>query len=378
MVRSPWGTYRASVVTPGSSRSTGVFVIGMHRAGTSATTRALNLLGLPLASEDDLKPASPNNPTGFWEVEHLAEFNDELLLLLGGSTLAPPPLEAGWSERRSLHSARSLGRSAFLRAHRTERWVWKDPRNCVLLPFWRAALEARPLVVLVHRDPIEVARSLQSRSPRQALSRALCLAAWERHMRAAIGNARGLPVHVTRYSQLVSDPARWAEEVSTFLRRHGLDGDTLGGAARILEFVRSRNGEGAAGARPPGQPAASEARGPVVAPAAPEPGGPAPMFEPSPPGPPGPSPAFRPSPPDPAGPSRAFEPSPEQRELVATLESLAGGHDRFAEPSLPPETDWVEPILAERRRAEIDRRQMQRSLRAARRRLRAARAARAA
>ncbi len=67
------------------STGTGVFVLGMHRSGTSATTRAINLLGVPLAANDELASPSPNNPTGFWEVTRLTDFNNKLLYELGGS-----------------------------------------------------------------------------------------------------------------------------------------------------------------------------------------------------------------------------------------------------------------------------------------------------
>ena len=56
----------------------GVLVLGMHRSGTSALTRVLNLLGLD-AGRDVLIGASASNPTGHWEVERLTSFNDRLL-----------------------------------------------------------------------------------------------------------------------------------------------------------------------------------------------------------------------------------------------------------------------------------------------------------
>jgi hypothetical protein len=44
-----------------------ILVAGMHRSGTSALTRAINLAGVPLPN--DLKGASPNNQDGFWELK---------------------------------------------------------------------------------------------------------------------------------------------------------------------------------------------------------------------------------------------------------------------------------------------------------------------
>ena len=46
-------------------KQTVVPVLGMHRSGTSLTTRLLNLLGLDLGA--DLQAAAEDNQTGFWE-----------------------------------------------------------------------------------------------------------------------------------------------------------------------------------------------------------------------------------------------------------------------------------------------------------------------
>src|SRR3954468_10001271 len=68
----------------------GVLVVGMHRSGTSATTRVLNLAGLPLADTDDLWLELPGNETGYWESSSLSRFNEGLLQRAGGSWWRPP------------------------------------------------------------------------------------------------------------------------------------------------------------------------------------------------------------------------------------------------------------------------------------------------
>ncbi|HEV2074760.1 MAG TPA: hypothetical protein VGR10_00815, partial [Thermoleophilaceae bacterium] len=213
---------------------TGVFVLGMHRSGTSATTRAINLLGVPLARHEALIPPSPNNPTGFWEVARLTAFNNELLAELGGSSMGPPLLEEGWARRSELERRRSRARRLFEQAHATPSWVWKDPRNCVTFPFWVEALDVPPVAVVVHREPDEVARSL---SARQGLSGAMSRAVWERYTRAALGNARGLPAYVTRYADLVDSPEAWALEIGSFLRDRGLPVEPDRGASEVQAFV---------------------------------------------------------------------------------------------------------------------------------------------
>jgi len=283
----------------------GVFVLGMHRSGTSATTRAINLLGVPLAREEELTPPSRNNPTGFWEVTRLTDLNNRLLSSLGGSSLGPPVLAEGWAADPSLERMRGRAKRLFAAAHEADSWVWKDPRNCVTLPFWRQVLDVRPVVVLVHRDPLAIARSLDAR---QGLSTAMALAAWERYLRSALANVRGLPVLVTPYSDLIEAPERWAEGVGAFLSEHGLPAGAPGGGGRLREFVDARPSRSASEAD-------AEPYTPAIA-----------LSEP-------------------------------QRRLVAAIGSLAGRHDDFPSVELPTETAWTEPLLAERRRAEVMRQQ---------------------
>jgi hypothetical protein len=294
----------------------GVYVLGMHRSGTSATTRAVNLLGVSVGEESELKAASDNNPTGFWEIPRLTAFNNRLLFELGGSSLGPPELEPGWERLPGLDDKRQRAASLFERIHPGPSWVWKDPRNCVTFPFWNGVLPVRPVVLLVHRDPLAIARSLERR---QGLSEPMSLAVWERYLRTALSDIRGLPVLVTRYADLVADPSSWTRGVEEFLDGHGVARDRPDPGA-LQRFVEE---SGAEGETPPSD-----------------------------------------------GPG----PSASQRELVAAIESAAGPHQRFPALDLPPETAWTAPLLSERRRADLLRSQMQERIGAMRKRLREARA----
>jgi len=42
--------------------------------------------------------------------------------------------------------------------------VWKDPRNCLTFALWVGVLEVDPVVLLVYRNPLEIAASLRVRS----------------------------------------------------------------------------------------------------------------------------------------------------------------------------------------------------------------------
>ena len=62
-----------------SSRA--VLVLGMHRSGTSALARGLQMLGVYLGN-NFLSP-QPDNPTGYWEDKNICELNERLLTAFG-------------------------------------------------------------------------------------------------------------------------------------------------------------------------------------------------------------------------------------------------------------------------------------------------------
>ena len=77
-------------------RQKGVFVVGMHRSGTSAVTRLINMLGVPLTAPGDLLLPQPDNPLGFWESSVAVSISNTLLEHLGGDVFDPPDLTPGW------------------------------------------------------------------------------------------------------------------------------------------------------------------------------------------------------------------------------------------------------------------------------------------
>ena len=205
----------------GSRRSATAFVLGMHRSGTSAAARVINLLGVPLNVRPDWTPANPRvNAAGFWESASLTDMNDEILAKLDGSWQAPPHLEDGWPSDPRLDTLRTTAPRAFDAAFPTGQSVWKDPRNCLTLPFWLDVLDVTPAIVLVHRSPVEVALSLLRRD---ALPINHSLALWERYLRTSLGVAAALPTHVVDYRLLLDDPIGSATELQRFLASVGLN-----------------------------------------------------------------------------------------------------------------------------------------------------------
>src|SRR5205823_3031430 len=197
-------TFSGLASAPSSpSTGVGVFVLGMHRSGTSAATRAINLLGVPVNCPHDWLAPRAQNPKGYWESASLVAVNDQLLALLGCDCWCPPLLPSGWERDERLHAFREHAGSAFRAVFRTPQWVWKDPRTVITFPFWAEVVGARPVVVMVYRNPLEVSCSLAAAmTDSEPLPRRHRLALWERYVRTTMASVVGLPVLISNYEDL--------------------------------------------------------------------------------------------------------------------------------------------------------------------------------
>ena len=207
----------------------------MHRSGTSATAHTLAELGLSTPDSDDLIEAGPYNERGYWESRTISRFDESVLRRLGGTWSAPPRISAGWEMSPDATMKELRAQAAELAASTFGRppVVMKDPRLCLTLPLWRAVLSSEPIAVLIFRDPLEVALSLQGRD---GFPLTLGLALWHRYVRQSMASLIGLPVLVAEYAKALDEPQRWVSDLVAFL---GANGITVGEsrsdqAARVL------------------------------------------------------------------------------------------------------------------------------------------------
>lgn len=205
---------------PPGSTPTGVIVLGMHRSGTSAATGLMNLLGLSPSVSSDLMMGTRTNAKGHWESRSMYRLNNQLLAETGHSWWYPPT--SADLTRWLAHGPDISGQTArdsFLRVHPSEPWVWKDPRACITLSYWRRALDRPVAGVVVFRNPIDVARSLEKRDyiPPQ-----FGVALWMRYTRLLLEQTAGMPVLVSSYDDIVGDPRRWSTTVRAFLSELGV------------------------------------------------------------------------------------------------------------------------------------------------------------
>jgi hypothetical protein len=149
-----------------TQRPTAILILGMHRSGTSALTRVLNLCGVDLGTRL-MPPATGNNENGFWEHLDAVDMHERLLLQLGRSWSDARSLPAGWLQ--SPAAAQVEQRIAALVAGEfadSPLWAVKDPRLCRFVPLWTKALDAAGVdvkIVFAQRHPEEVIASLSRR-----------------------------------------------------------------------------------------------------------------------------------------------------------------------------------------------------------------------
>lgn len=210
-----------------STRATGqacVFVVGMHRSGTSAIAGLLARLGLATPPVGDLIPATPSNPLGHFESRQLVAFNHRLLVRLGGSWTSPPDVGPGWESGLELEQLRDEGSRLLASTFPWRPAAWKDPRLCLLLPFWRAVVGPPLAAVFVWREPSEVAMSLQTRD---GLGAVHAYALWERYVRRASSGLDGLPTLAADYNRVLDDPVGWCRQLTDFLGDIGVGTQSL-------------------------------------------------------------------------------------------------------------------------------------------------------
>jgi hypothetical protein len=215
-----------------SSRA--VLVLGMHRSGTSALARGLQMLGVYLGS-DFLSP-QPDNPTGYWEDRNIFEINERLLAVFGLKWEDVALIDdARWHEQAVgplLAEAVQYLRSQFV-SHPL--WGFKDPRTIRLLPFWRSALhrlEIDECYLVVIRNPRSVANSLMRRQGMDAVTAHLL---WLVYVVPNLGQIANRQFLVADYDIVMAEPRQQLERIA-----HGLK-LPLNNASKtgIEEFARN-------------------------------------------------------------------------------------------------------------------------------------------
>lgn len=193
-----------------------IIVLGMHRSGTSALTRVLNLHGMELGSR--MIGPGADNETGFWEHQDIVGIHDKILKALHSSWEDETLPDQWWLKKSFRWHLKKLTQILARDFSQCRLWGIKDPRMCRLLPLWLPLLEklnCRPVFVLVLRHPQEVAKSLEKRNG-FSLQKGERL--WFQHSLLLERSTRGFPRTIILYEQLLSDWKEVMNQVQSVLK----------------------------------------------------------------------------------------------------------------------------------------------------------------
>jgi hypothetical protein len=265
-------------------------------------TGVVEALGISTPRLDDrIRPAS-SNPEHY-ESHSIMLHSEDVLDRLGGSLDSPPDLQPGWIGSPELVGIPDPAPVISNAYPAPGPLVWKDPRVCLLLPYWRPLIPEPVAAVFTWRSPLAVARSLRSRDE---LSLVHGLSLWERYNREALEGLRGMDVFVLDYQALMSDPRSTVSLLT----------DWLGSLAQFAQ----------------GSDQWDVSRATSVI-----------------------SEEFQHQSIDPGTDQSLL---PEHRSMIKLLSSLEGAHRRFDPGPLPEESAWGRDVLRSRREARLgDRRE---------------------
>lgn len=194
-----------------------LFITGMHRSGTSLLTRLLLDYGFYLGDSDDFHDPDKLDPNGYWEHKDFLLVNELLLKESGASWNQPDKFSIDKLGKVRLNEIKELADKAIGKMDDHANWVVKDPRMCLTLGFWKEIIPDL-CVVAMHRDPLQVAQSLQNRD---AFPIQYSVGIWEYYTKALIANADTCNFSYVFHHKLLSDPEKTLVELCDTLTDWG-------------------------------------------------------------------------------------------------------------------------------------------------------------
>jgi len=193
-----------------------IFVLGMHRSGTSPATRLLNILGADL-SLNLLQPDPDINEKGYFEDKDVVTLNESVLSHFNAAWYDIKSLPETWWQKDEVAPFKLNIKTILERNYNDFHLaVIKDPRLCILFPLWLDVIEDlySPLCIFVLRHPVEVAKSLEKRD---GIDRGYSYYLWMRYVLASEYHTRRLRRTAVTFDQILSDAYGISKKISNAL-----------------------------------------------------------------------------------------------------------------------------------------------------------------
>ena len=183
-----------------------ILILGMHRSGTSAITRVVNLLGATLPKT--LLGANEGNARGHWESQKIIEAHDAMLGDLGSDWRDFRILKHVIGTRQKKTLIDTMADMIEAEYGSSETIVIKEPRICRFTSLYLDAIKsvgAKVHVIIPCRNPLEVMTSLQARDNMDEQS---ALFLWLTHMLEAEHDSRNISRSFVDYGDFLSEPLK--------------------------------------------------------------------------------------------------------------------------------------------------------------------------
>jgi hypothetical protein len=197
-----------------------IVVLGMHRSGTSAIARSLQVLGVDLGDKL-MPPVHGNNDTGFWEDLDINSFNIEMLNSLNTDWYYLTPIQQ--SDVNILIESGYVQRAIELleiKIANKELFGFKDPRTAKLLPFWLEVFKQDRFdvnYIISLRHPLSVCQSLSKRDGFDVERSAFL---WLEHVLGSLVGTVGKNRVLIDYDRLMQSPQAELEKIAGKFRLH--------------------------------------------------------------------------------------------------------------------------------------------------------------
>jgi len=178
-----------------------IFVLGMHRSGTSLVARILTELGVHIGGSDELLSTDKSNLGGYNELKDAVELNKKFEQVNRVDWRTLPTIGEIADVTGVDDYAQGIAAIAEACRERKIKAI-KDPRISLLFPYWRANFKSVEAIICVRR-PAAVAQSLAKRNN---LPESYTYALWESYTLGALRNTRRVSRALVTYESLLASP----------------------------------------------------------------------------------------------------------------------------------------------------------------------------
>ncbi|MBT4166182.1 glycosyltransferase [archaeon] len=144
-----------------------IIVLGMHRSGTSLMTGILGISGVYLGG-NLISPRTNDNEKGFFEHAEIVDINENILKTLNSSCNDYNKFPKNWIKNKNILEFKEKIKKIIKRDFgKLDIFAIKDPRISILLQLYLEIfkeLKISPLLIVMNRKNIEIAKSLKVRN----------------------------------------------------------------------------------------------------------------------------------------------------------------------------------------------------------------------